>query len=125
MCLFIHFFDFGSIGCSMKQFKSNMCEFKQNINGLILFILLSTHVLPSCLIMFQAMVETAIQRDGNNLVIADRRYALDRNVHIVAFGKAVIGMVKTAEEILHDQVVSGIASIPWGIQDVFKHLGKW
>ena len=73
----------------------------------------------------QAMVEKAMKLDGNNLIIADRRYSLNRNVHIVAFGKAVIGMVKTAEDILGEHVVGGVASVPWGIQVVpGLHIGS-
>ena len=74
----------------------------------------------------QAMVASALQLDGNVLTIGgDRRYTLNRNVHVVAFGKAVIGMVRTAEDILGEHIVGGIASVPWGIQDTLKHLGKW
>ena len=71
------------------------------------------------------MVMNSLQVKNNILSVNDQSYALDNNVYIVAFGKAVIGMVKTAEDILGEHVVKGIASVPHGIQSTFKTLGKW
>ena len=70
-------------------------------------------------------MENALKRDGHTLTVDGCRYSLNRNVHIVAFGKAVLGMVKTAEEVLGEHVVGGVASVPTGILDTFKRLGKW
>lgn len=78
-----------------------------------------TSVLP------HTMVTKTLKRDGDRLTIGDRHYMLRQNVHIVAFGKAVIGMVRAAEDMLGDHVVDGIASVPWSIQDTMKRLGKW
>jgi len=78
-----------------------------------------TSVLP------RAMVDNALKRDGDRLRVGDCWHTLQHNVHIVAFGKAVIGMVRSAEEALGDHIVGGIASIPVGIQDSLKQLGKW
>lgn len=71
------------------------------------------------------MVTKTLKRDGDRLTIGDRHYTLRQNVHIVAFGKAVIGMVRAAEDMLGDHIVDGIASVPWSIQDTMKRLGKW
>ena len=73
----------------------------------------------------QAMVLKALQLDGNLLTVADHTYQLNHNVYVVAFGKAVIGMVKTTDEILHEHIVGGIASVPFGMQAALKSLGKW
>ena len=78
-----------------------------------------TSVLP------RSMVAKALKRDGERLTVGGCWHTLHHNVHIVAFGKAVIGMVRAAEEALGDHIVSGIASIPHGIQDSLKQLGKW
>jgi len=78
-----------------------------------------TSVLP------RAMVDNALKRDGDRLKVGDSWHTLRHNVHVVAFGKAVIGMVRAAEEALGDHIVGGIASIPLGIQDSLKQLGKW
>ena len=36
------------------------------------------------------------------------------NVKVVAFGKAVLGMVEAVETLLRDHIVSGVASVPVG-----------
>ena len=76
-------------------------------------------------VMPHTMVMNSLQLNGNILSVENQSYVLNNNVYIVAFGKAVIGMVKTAEDILGDHVVKGVASIPYGIQSAFKTLGKW
>lgn len=78
-----------------------------------------TSVLP------RAMVDNALKRDGDRLTIGDCSHVLRHNVQVVAFGKAVIGMVRAAEEVIGDHIVGGIASVPYGIQDTLKQLGKW
>ena len=55
----------------------------------------------------------------NNLMIAGRFYKVDRNVRIAAFGKAVSGMVRAAEDILGDHIVEGIAIVPVGTRQTF------
>lgn len=37
-----------------------------------------------------------------------------RNVKVVAFGKAVLGMVAAVEGLLHNHVVGGVVSVPVG-----------
>ena len=36
------------------------------------------------------------------------------NVKVVAFGKAVLGMVEAVETLLGDHIVGGVASVPVG-----------
>ena len=60
----------------------------------------------------------------DKLMVQDKEYKLSNNVHIIAFGKAVTGMVKAAEEILGKHIVGGIASVPKGIQHTLKEIGK-
>ena len=73
----------------------------------------------------QSMVTKALQLDGDTLTVNGQSYELNRNVHVVAFGKAVIGMVRAAEDVLGEHIVGGIASVPAGIQDTLRSLGKW
>ena len=49
---------------------------------------------------------------------------VDKNVHIAAFGKAVAGMVRAAEDVLGDNVNDGIVSVPFGIQKTLGDLKK-
>ncbi|CAD5124360.1 DgyrCDS12649 [Dimorphilus gyrociliatus] len=50
---------------------------------------------------------------------------LNRNVHVIAAGKAVLGMVRATQDVLGDHIVGGIASVPYGIQETLKKSGKW
>ena len=43
-------------------------------------------------------------------------YCLNHNVHVIAFGKAVLGMCKAVQLLLGDHIVSGVASIPVGLE---------
>lgn len=57
-------------------------------------------------------------RDGNKLPINNREYLLNRNVRIVAAGKAALQMVVGAEYALKEHVFDGIASVPIGTRFV-------
>ena len=41
---------------------------------------------------------------------------MNGNLHVVALGKAVAGMVRVAEDIAGDQIKDGIASVPKGMK---------
>ena len=41
----------------------------------------------------------------------DQWFELNQNVVVVAFGKAVLGMTKHLDELLHDHIREGIASV--------------
>ena len=71
------------------------------------------------------MVTKALRVEENSLVVDKQSYPLKKNVHIIAFGKAVLGMVRAAEDILGNHVVGGIASIPTGMQETLTRLEKW
>ena len=73
----------------------------------------------------QSMVAKALKLNGDRLTVGDQTYELHGNVYVVAFGKAVIGMVRAAEDVLGDHIAEGIASVPVGIQEDLRRLGKW
>lgn len=50
---------------------------------------------------------------------------MDKNVSVVAFGKAVLGMCKAVEDILKGHIIRGVASIPVGLPDAIKVLTYW
>lgn len=68
----------------------------------------------------QEMVKNNLLFHQNILSIKEREYAVDKNVSVVAFGKAVLGMAKAVDDILRDQIVRGVASIPVGLPHVIK-----
>ena len=68
----------------------------------------------------QEMVKNNLLFDQKILSIKEREYTVHKNVSVVAFGKAVLGMAKAVDDILGDQIVRGVASIPVGLPDVIK-----
>ncbi|KAL8595219.1 hypothetical protein ACOMHN_043372 [Nucella lapillus] len=72
------------------------------------------------------MVENVLQFDEQKcvLTVEDKSYKLHRNVYVVGFGKAVLGMARATEDILGEHVVSGILSIPRGQRQILKEKDK-
>ncbi|KAK6473853.1 glycerate kinase-like [Huso huso] len=61
---------------------------------------------------------------GERLLVDGRSFAPTGNVHLVGFGKAVLGMAAAAERILGDHLVRGVVSVPHGIQEALRQAGK-
>lgn len=57
------------------------------------------------------------------LLLLGRPFELKRNLYLVGFGKAVLGMAAVAEDILGGYLTRGIISIPQGIQEILRHAG--
>ncbi|CAI9592693.1 unnamed protein product [Staurois parvus] len=53
-----------------------------------------------------------------------REFWLDRNLYLVGFGKAVLGMAAAAERIVGRHLVRGVISIPLGMAESLKRAGK-
>ena len=68
----------------------------------------------------QEMVKNNLIFHQNILSIREREYAVNKNISVVAFGKAVLGMAKAVEEILEGHITRGVASIPVGLPDAIK-----
>ncbi|NXT79881.1 GLCTK kinase, partial [Zapornia atra] len=65
-----------------------------------------------------------LQRDGcPQLLVKGRAFPVKRNLYLVGFGKAVLGMAAAAEEILGDHLVRGIINVPLGIQESLQQAG--
>ncbi|XP_072025758.1 glycerate kinase-like [Amphiura filiformis] len=75
-------------------------------------------------VMPDRMVKNCLKFNGNELTVKDKSYAVDHNVHVVGFGKAVIGMVKAIDDILGDHVINGVASVPCGLQEILRTTGR-
>ena len=70
------------------------------------------------------MVHNSLSVDGNVLRVLGREYRVNRNVYVAAFGKAVIGMIRAADDILGDHLIKGCANVPVGIQEAFRKASK-
>ncbi|KAK6102243.1 hypothetical protein QQG55_7695 [Brugia pahangi] len=84
-----------------------------------------------CLHAFQAAIDAAqpYQRVRDTLCLTNgcvkvgqRIYQVNHNIHLAAFGKAALDMVRGAEDTLDDHIIEGIASVPRGTLQKLKNL---
>ncbi|XP_078066006.1 glycerate kinase [Mustelus asterias] len=87
-------------------------------HGLQIFQAAINAVLP------QNMIKNNIRIEGDRLVIQNQCFPVHKNVYLVGFGKAVLGMAAAMEEILGDNLLQGVISIPLGIQRILQLAGK-
>lgn len=71
-----------------------------------------------------SVVRKGLERKGDWVCVDGHQFALKRNLHLVGFGKAVLGMAAEAERIVGDHLVRGIISVPHGIQQTLRRHGK-
>ncbi|NXQ55878.1 GLCTK kinase, partial [Anthoscopus minutus] len=72
------------------------------------------------------MLKRALKLQGDGcpqLLVKGQAFPLKRNLYLVGFGKAVLGMAAAAEEILGDHLTRGIISVPLGIQKSLQQAG--
>ena len=60
----------------------------------------------------------------NTLTVDEQTYSIQRNVFVVGFGKAVLGMARVVEDLLGQHIIKGILSIPAGARADFEKAGK-
>uniref|UniRef100_A0A0B7A6G8 Glycerate kinase n=1 Tax=Arion vulgaris TaxID=1028688 RepID=A0A0B7A6G8_9EUPU len=67
----------------------------------------------------KAMIESMLQYNQltSTLKVEDKYYKLNRNIYVVGFGKAVLGMARVVEDMLGKHINTGIISIPQGLQE--------
>ncbi|XP_010776520.1 glycerate kinase [Notothenia coriiceps] len=70
------------------------------------------------------VVRQSIERKQDSVIINGHTFTLKHNLHLVGFGKAVLGMAAEAERILGDHLVKGVVSVPHGIQQTLQQNGK-
>lgn len=71
-----------------------------------------------------AVVQKSLERKGDSVYVDGHKFVLQHNLHLVGFGKAVLGMAAEAERIVGDHLVKGIISVPHGIQQTLRQHGK-
>ncbi|XP_060691364.1 glycerate kinase [Hemiscyllium ocellatum] len=87
-------------------------------HGLQIFQAAINAVLP------QNMIKNNISIEGDRLMIQNQCFPVHKNVYLVGFGKAVLGMAAAMEEILGDHLLQGVISVPLGIQKILSETGK-
>ncbi|NXY49893.1 GLCTK kinase, partial [Ceuthmochares aereus] len=72
------------------------------------------------------MLKRAVKLQGDGcpqLLVKGQAFPVKRDLYLVGFGKAVLGMAAAAEEILGDHLVRGIINVPLGIQKSLQRAG--
>ncbi|NWT66683.1 GLCTK kinase, partial [Prunella himalayana] len=72
------------------------------------------------------MLRRALKLQGDGcpqLLVKGQAFPVKRNLYLVGFGKAVLGMAAAAEEILGDHLTRGIITVPLGIQESLQRAG--
>ncbi|XP_075997015.1 glycerate kinase [Genypterus blacodes] len=70
------------------------------------------------------VVRRSIERMEDSVLIDGHTFKLKHNLHVVGFGKAVLGMAAEAERIMGDHIVKGAISVPHRIQETLRQHGK-
>lgn len=70
------------------------------------------------------VVRQSVERKDDSVTIDGQRFMLKHNLHLVGFGKAVLGMAAEVERIMGDHLVRGIISVPHGIQQTLQQHRK-
>ncbi|RVE73456.1 hypothetical protein OJAV_G00046790 [Oryzias javanicus] len=71
-----------------------------------------------------AVVRQSVERKDDSVLISGRRFTLKHNLHLVGFGKAVLGMAAEVERMMGDHLVDGVISVPHGMQQTLRQHGK-
>lgn len=66
------------------------------------------------------LIENSVRLEDGHLMVNNQSYELQKPCYVVAFGKAVLGMVIAVENILGDWIKEGMATVPLGIFECFK-----
>ncbi|NWI08012.1 GLCTK kinase, partial [Tichodroma muraria] len=72
------------------------------------------------------MLKRALKLQGDGcpqLLVKGQAFPVKRDLYLVGFGKAVLGMATAAEEILGDHLTRGIINVPLGIQESLQQAG--
>lgn len=71
------------------------------------------------------LVKNCLRFENNQLIVTElsknHSYYINRNVKIIAAGKAVGGMTHAVQELLRDHILYGIVSLPHGYQNAFSN----
>ncbi|NXH88120.1 GLCTK kinase, partial [Edolisoma coerulescens] len=72
------------------------------------------------------MLKRALKLQGDGcpqLLVKGQAFPVKRDLYLVGFGKAVLGMAAAVEEILGDHLTRGIINVPLGIQESLQRAG--
>ncbi|XP_063283556.1 glycerate kinase [Pelobates fuscus] len=74
--------------------------------------------------MLQRSLKVTDCGDSSVLECGGIEFSLNRNLYLVGFGKAVLGMAASVEQILGKHLLEGVISIPRGMEESLKQAGR-
>ena len=74
--------------------------------------------------MPSSLLNKKIQRIDDYLIVNNKKYHLNGNVKVVAFGKASVDFSKSIESLIGDHISEGISSVPKGILNHFNYSNE-
>ncbi|XP_069141822.1 glycerate kinase-like isoform X2 [Argopecten irradians] len=85
--------------------------------------------------IFESAVDAVIPRkmmervlelssDRKTLTVEGKEYKLNKNLNVVGFGKAVMGMARCVDDLLRPHIVKGAISVPYGCRQILTNAGK-
>lgn len=102
----------------MGRWKPAFCKMSMDSRAREVFAAAVETVQPD------TVVRQSVERQEDSVIIDGHRFVLKHNLHVVGFGKAVLGMAAEVERILGDHLVRGVISVPQGIQQTLQQHGK-
>ncbi|KAM7005769.1 LOW QUALITY PROTEIN: glycerate kinase [Tautogolabrus adspersus] len=102
----------------IRRRKPPLCKMSMDSSARLVFAAAVEAVQPD------TIVRQSIDRKEDSVSIDGHKFTLKHNLHLVGFGKAVLGMAAEAEKILGDHLVKGVISVPKGIQQTLQEHGK-
>ncbi|KAL1460814.1 hypothetical protein WDU94_012757 [Cyamophila willieti] len=68
----------------------------------------------------QNLVRNNIRLDNNKLTVRDREFPILKDVYLIGFGKAVLGMAQEIEALFGPRKIKGILSVPFDSVEILK-----
>uniref|UniRef100_A0A8D8YWN9 Glycerate kinase n=1 Tax=Cacopsylla melanoneura TaxID=428564 RepID=A0A8D8YWN9_9HEMI len=68
----------------------------------------------------QNLIRNNVRLDSNKLVVRDQTFTITKDVYLIGFGKAVLGMAEEIETMFRPRVIKGILSVPFGSVNILK-----
>ncbi|XP_026162209.1 glycerate kinase isoform X2 [Mastacembelus armatus] len=98
--------------------KTTLCKMSMDSRARKVFAAALKAVQP------HTVVQQNVERKDDAIIIDGHKFTLQHNLHLVGFGKAVLGMAAEVERIMGDHLVKGVISVPHGIQETLQQHGK-
>uniref|UniRef100_A0A8D8WTZ3 Glycerate kinase n=1 Tax=Cacopsylla melanoneura TaxID=428564 RepID=A0A8D8WTZ3_9HEMI len=68
----------------------------------------------------QNLIRNNVRLDSNKLVVRDQTFTITKDVYLIGFGKAVLGMAEEIETMFRPRQIKGILSVPFGSVNILK-----